>query len=229
MKKGEPKSLITLFFPSLVSSAFPSTHLLSEKLRRYIIIGFHLLFALTPFFFLTVNEELFEFNKMILTYLLSGTIVGLWFARAIIEKKILFPRTPLDIPILLFVLSQVISTILSIHPRTSMWGYYTRFNGGLFSTITYFSLFYAYLANVQRKDQIKLLWTLLLAGLGVTLYAIPEHFGHSPSCLLINSNFNANCWVQDVQTRVFGTFGQPNWLSAYVIMIFTLSIFATWK
>lgn len=141
----------------------------------------------------------------------------------------MFRRTPLDFPILLFLLSQLISTLISIHPRTSWLGYYTRFHGGLLSSLTYVGLFYSYISNITLNDQRKLLRTLLLAGLGVTLYAIPEHFGHSASCLFISGNFDANCWVQDVQTRVFATFGQPNWLAAYVIMLFPLSIYFVWK
>ena len=33
--------------------------------------------------------------------------------------------------------------------------------------------------------------------------------------------FNVSCWQQDVKSRVFATFGQPNWLAAYLeILIF---------
>ena len=201
----------------------------SEQLRKGIVIFFQLLVVVVPFFFLTVNEELFEFNKMILTYLFASIILGCWALRAVIEKRLLFAKTPLDIPIGLFLLSQMISTFLSIHPRTSWFGYYTRFNGGLLSTFTYIMLFYAYVSNVQRKDQYRILWSLLIAAFGVTLYTIPEHFGHSPSCLIITGKFNATCWVQDVQNRIFGTFGQPNWLAAYAIMLFPIANFLVWK
>ncbi len=226
-------SWLLKFFSLQYFSEQPDTSVssspLSNQFRLALIIGFHLLFALVPFFFLTVNEELFEFNKMILTYLITVLIIGAWTCRAIIEKKVLVKRTPLDIPIILFLVSQIISTFLSLHPRTSWLGYYTRFHGGLLSTFTYTALYYAYVSNVKLKDQARLLWTVVLAGLGITLYAIPEHFGHSPSCLLITGSFNASCWIQDVQTRVFGTFGQPNWLAAYVIMLFPITNFFVWK
>ncbi len=177
-----------------------------------------------PFFFTWVNEELFEFPKMLLTYGFTTLIVGLWASRMVLEKKIIIHQTVFDWPILFFVVSQTLSTIFSIHPPTSIMGYYTRFHGGLLSTLTYVLLFYALVSNFSKKELQKLWLTIFIAALGVTLYAIPEHFGHSPSCLLITKNFDVACWVQDVKTRVFATFGQPNWLAAYAITLIPLGI-----
>lgn len=194
------------------------------RLHHAIIVCFHLLLLVVPFFFTWVNEELFEFNKIIVTYFLSTLIVGLWSLRMVIKGQWLVKRTPFDIPLLLFLLSQVLSTLLSLHPRTSFFGYYTRFHGGLLSTITYIGLYYAFVSNVDKKHLRGLITTLLATGLGVSLYAIPEHFGLSPSCVLITNQFDVACWVQDVQNRVFGTFGQPNWLAAYAVMLIPVGL-----
>ncbi|MBP7832915.1 MAG: hypothetical protein KA035_04060, partial [Candidatus Levybacteria bacterium] len=63
----------------------------------------------------------------------------------------MFKRTPLDIPIALFLLSQILSTTFSMDPYVSFWGYYTRFNGGLLSLISYIFLYYAFAANLTEK------------------------------------------------------------------------------
>ncbi len=204
--------------------------------QRAIIFTFHLLFLTVPLVFTWVNEELFEFNKILLVYAYTVIILGLWCCRMITQQRFFVRRSIFDWPILLFVISQVLSTIFSIHPHTSIFGYYTRFNGGLLSVLSYVSLFYAFITNVPKNQIKKLIITLFAAALLVSLYAIPEHFGHSPSCLLINTSqhrgsgnvfssewfntvFNDACWIQDVQSRVFGTFGQPNWLAAYAILL----------
>lgn len=192
--------------------------------KTLILILFHLLFIATPFVFTWINEELFEFNKMLFVYSLTILILGMWSIRMILEKKLIIKKSPLDLPIFLFLLSQLLSTILSIHPRTSVFGYYTRFNGGLLSTFTYISLFYAFISNIDKKQVLPLFISLLLGGLLVSFYAIPEHFGHSPSCLIIMGQFNVDCWVQDVQNRVFASFGQPNWLAAYTITLIPVSL-----
>lgn len=195
-------------------------------LKKILFFCFNFLILATPFFFTWVNDELFEFNKMILTYLVTIFIGCIWIARMIVTEKIIFRKTYLDLPITLFLLSQILSTLLSMHPRTSLLGYYGRFNGGLISIFCYVTIFYAFVSNFDRKQIKSIFLSLFVAALGVAFYAIPEHFGHSPSCLLITNgkNFDVSCWVQDVQNRVFSTFGQPNWLAAYSITLIPLGI-----
>ncbi len=166
-----------------------------------------------------INDELFEFPKMLLVYGGAALAVFLWLSASIVNRKLLLKRTAFDIPILIFFGSQILSTIFSINPHTSLFGYYSRFNGGLLSTISYIILYYAWCFSVTKKD-LKGLFLSLFTGVFLSsLYAFPEHFGHSPSCLLFTGNFNVDCWVQDVATRVFGTFGQPNWLAAYIALL----------
>ncbi len=194
------------------------------------MVSLHLLVLVTPFAFTWVNEELFEFNKMMVTYALATLIAGGWVARMILTRKMIWHKTALDIPLALFVASQVLSTLFSIHPRTSWLGYYTRFHGGLLSTVTYVVVYYAAVNTVRKKQLSGLLLSTLVASIFASLYAIPEHFGHSPSCWLITSgqSFGVDCWIQDVKSRIFGTFGQPNWLAAYAITLLPLSLVWSW-
>jgi putative inorganic carbon (HCO3(-)) transporter len=198
----------------------------AQLLQQLIVGSFHFLLIVTPFIFTWVNEELFEFNKMLLTYAVTIVIVGAWICRMIIERTWLIKRTPLDWAMGAFVLSQVLSTVFSIHPRTSLFGYYTRFNGGLLSTLSYVLLYYAMISTLKRRHLPWLLVSAFVAAAGVALYAIPEHFGHSPSCALITGgqDFGVSCWVQDVKSRVFATFGQPNWLAAYAVTLFPVGL-----
>lgn len=196
---------------------------------RFLVISFfNLLIFSVPLYFRFENEELFEFNKMILVYGLTICIGFFWLVRMIFEKRLIWKKTPLDYPILFFVFSQFVSTILSIHPYTSWFGYYSRFNGGFLSTISYVVLFYAFVSNFKKSDIGSFLLSAFVSGLLVSMYGILEHFGHSFSCLLISGNksFGVDCWVQDVQSRVYASFGQPNWLAAYVITLFPVTVVA---
>lgn len=213
-------------------------------LRSAIFFLFHFLLFATPLVFTWVNEELFEFNKMLVVYFITVLVTGFWVARMVVQRQRVFRRTLFDWPILLFLASQVLSTLFSIHPQTSVFGYYTRFHGGLLSTVCYIVLFYAFVSNFERRHLPRLLFTTFSSALIVGVYAILEHFGHSFSCLLINTSqqlagenasqvwslanlwqsFTASCWIQDVQSRVFATFGQPNWLAAYCITLIPLGL-----
>lgn len=196
----------------------------SKLLEKLIFIGFNLLFFLTPFIFTWMNQELFEFSKMLFVYFMTIVLVLLWIMRMLNEQRLIIKRSKFDYVILAFLISQVISTVFSLHTRTSWFGYYTRFNGGLLSTITYIALYYAFVSNI-KKGQIQAIYnSLFLSTLIISFYAIPEHFGHSPSCYLVAKRFDVSCWVQDVQNRVFATFGQPNWLAAFLITIIPLNI-----
>jgi putative inorganic carbon (hco3(-)) transporter len=197
-------------------------------LDRIIIGCLHLLVIITPLLFTWINDELFEFNKMLLVYILAIIMSGAFVCKSIAlysEKFFLDMRfKSLDIPIGIFLISQAIATITSMHPYTSWWGYYSRFNGGLASLIAYSSLYVVITRTLTKKQLPTLLISLMIGLLLSSGYAFPEHFGASPSCLIITGEFSATCWRQDVQHRVFGTFGQPNWLAAYIVALFPIAL-----
>ena len=163
---------------------------------------------MVPLILWPFTSEVFEFNKIVLVYLLTVLITATWCIRMIYEKKFIFRRTILDIPLLVFIGSQLISTLLSIDPLTSWLGYYSRFNGGMFSVICYALLYWAFVSNLDAKRTIKLVYVTLVSGTLVAIYGVLEHFG-----------IDKNIWVQDVQARVFSTLGQPNWLASWLVAL----------
>ncbi len=176
-----------------------------EKVNKAIYISFLGLFFFAPLVWAPVNFELFEFNKMVLVYFFALLIGCLWLLKMVLAKRVIFSKTFLFWPLAIFLISQILSTIFSIDRHTSFYGYYSRFHGGLLSTLSYLVLYFALVSN-GRKDWVKKIVDVsLVSGLLVSLYGIAEHFG-----------IDKNLWVQDVQRRVFSTLGQPNWLAAYL-------------
>lgn len=181
-------------------------------MKKILFFLFAFLIFFVPLFLWPFTSEVFEFNKMVLTYILTILIVGAWAIRSIVEKKIIFRRTILDIPLVIFLASQTISTVLSIDPQTSLLGYYSRFNGGLLSTFCYTLLYWAFISNFELKEALNLTKVWLASGIVVCIYAVLEHFG-----------IDKSVWVQDVQSRVFSTLGQPNWLATWVIALLPIT------
>ena len=188
-------------------------------MNQLISFLFRTLFFFTPLLLWPQTSEVFEFPKMLFVYGVTILITTVQILDWIKSKKITIRRTPLDIPILLFILVQILSTIFSIDPHTSLWGYYSRFHGGLASTISYILLFYIFISSSPKDGKSKKTYVLsylntifLSTGL-ISTYAVLEHFG-----------IDKTLWVQDVQSRVFSTLGQPNWLSAYLVAILPLPI-----
>ncbi len=153
---------------------------------------------------------------MMFVYLMTILIASSWAIKSFLNKKFEIAKTPLDLPIILFLASQIISTIISINPHTSLWGYYSRFHGGLMSTISYITLYYALVTHFQCETKAikNLITSILSSATLISIYAVLEHFG-----------IDKHVWVQDVQSRVFSTLGQPNWLSAFLVALLPLSLF----
>ncbi len=185
------------------------------------------LLGVLPLIFTFINDELFETPKLIVVYLVAGLIGLGGLGLMLISGRKTWRRPQfLHWAVLAFVVTQIISTVLSIHPYTSLWGYYSRLHGGLLSTLAYTCLFFVWSQVLTRKQVRSLIWVILIGGLLAGLYAAPEHFGLSPSCILSSSglNWGVDCWIQDVQNRVFGTLGQPNWLAAYIVLTLPVAI-----
>lgn len=190
--------------------------------RVYHFVFSQLVF-LVPLVFFPKTAEIFEFNKMVLVYLFTIIIAALWAQECARQRKFIFRKTPLTMPIIIFLASQALATLFSIDVYTSVFGYYGRFNGGLLSLVSYAILYFAFVTFVSKRQTISIIKTLLVTSLVAGVYAALEHFGASPSCILITGNFDVDCWVQDVQARVFGTFGQPNWLAAWLVAVIPLA------
>jgi O-antigen ligase len=187
---------------------------MNVKLRQLEIINetiIYLLFFTTPLVFVFVTRELFEFPKMILVYFFSIILCGL----LIIQKspRLMKPKASLK-PFLVFLTSVGISTLFSINRYTSIFGYYSRFNGGLLSMLAVGVIltFATYLLN--RRTTTSAINAIMISGGLVSLYALLQNFG-------IDKNF----WVQDSQARAFSTLGQPNWLAAYLLITLPIPLY----
>lgn len=179
---------------------------------------YYLLLFLTPFLFTSGNSELFELPKMYFVYGLALIILITHCYQYLRGQTVFFRHTFLDWPLFIFIISQTVSTIFSIDIHTSIFGYYSRLNGGLLSLLTYSLLYWILVAHLDDKFKNNLVKISLFSGFLIALYGIAEHFG-----------IDKSVWKQDVQARVFSTLGQPNWLAAYLCLLlpFSINIFLT--
>jgi O-antigen ligase len=173
---------------------------------------FNVLFFFVPLVLSPKTSELFEFNKIVLVYAITIVIVSSWLIKMIAERKIIFRRTILDYPLLIFLGVQLISTFFSIDTHTSFWGYYSRFHGGLLSSLSYSLLYWAYVSNMNFSKTKKAIHVTLVSAILVSIYGVLERFG-----------IDKHIWVQDVQNRIFSTLGQPNWLAAWLTALIPIT------
>ncbi len=166
-----------------------------------------LLFFLTPVIFTTITKESYEFPKMFFVYFLGSTILLIYLLEVVWIKK---APLHLPFPILIILLANLIATIFSSHIYTSVWGYYSRFNGGLVSTIIYTGIF-VLLVNTLTYAQREDIFLGVTVGCGiVALYTIFQYFDQIPL---------------EAEFRAYGTIGQPNWAASYFGMIVPICIY----
>ncbi len=105
--------------------------------------------ALTPMMFLPVTSEALDFNKQFLLYAL--TVLGLlaWFGQAIVEKKLDFRTSAVDIPLGLFWLFALVSSIISKDRILSFWGDWSALSWG-FIPLSFYIIFYLLVSNSLR-------------------------------------------------------------------------------
>lgn len=165
---------------------------------------FYVLLFVTPLIFVDNTNELYEFPKMFFVYFVGTTIIFL-FVVDVLARQNLQLRRP-TIFVLLLLASFTISSLFSVHLYTSVWGYYMRFNGGLMSVLLFFGLYFVAINTFKAQDYTNLFYTLTIGSIPVSVYAIVQHL----------NSFNL---------RVYSTFGQPNWLAAYFVMILPIALF----
>jgi O-antigen ligase len=201
------------------------------KLIRALQYLYYSLFLITPLLMFHKTSELFEFNKMLFIYLITGAIALVWLSRMVVHKSIIIKNTLFSPVLLLFLASQVLSTIFSIDHQTSIFGYYGRFNGGLLSILSYVILYFAFVSNFSgdtlQKTVRKLLSFSLIGSILVILWGLPSKFGYDLSCLVFTGNLDVACWTDQFKPtiRVFSTLGQPNWMGAYLAVNFFIGLY----
>jgi len=192
-------------------------------------ILFNILFFIIPLVFYKNTSELFEFNKIVTLYLFTALIVSAWAIESIRQKKIIFRKTILNLPLSIYLFIYLVSSIFSIDPRTSWLGYYGRFNGGLISQMCYIVLYWAFISNLKSREIQKSLYYLMVSTAIASMLAILERFGVYTTCGIMGLSYTDSCWVQDVKSRVFSTLGQPNWLAAMLVALIPFTWLKSWK
>ena len=128
---------------------------LLTTLKFLIKVGINFLIFSLPLFFLTITNDYFQFNKLILLVMGTGVLLVLWAVKILVEKKFTIKKSPFDIFLFLFVLVFVLATIFSQNKLISFIGYSGNLHWNLVEVITFYFLYYLISANLDEgKDTV---------------------------------------------------------------------------
>ncbi len=154
---------------------------------------------LTPLIQFPFTRDAYEFPKGIFISLI-GILILFLFNLGCLCGFYKLRKPPVLILLLLGV--YVISSFFSSYGHTSLWGYHGRLSGGSVLHLIYTGLFIVSYSFFDEKSITKMIFlSLLVSSFLTSLIGIMQYFG-----------FGA-----DPLERVYSTFGQPNWLAAFLV------------
>lgn len=212
----------------------PYKYNMVSKLSRYcqqlLEAGWLASVVIIPLYFNIYSDRVFEADKtfvlrtiaLLMAAAWGGMMVeqlagekGKWLAPAGIRHY--FRQNPVALLLLLLILVYLLSTLLSVTPRISWFGSYRRLQGS--STLLAYAviclLTLSYLRTTTQRE--RLITTLILTSVPVTLYAIVQRLNADPIPW-------GQGWQVRVQLRVVGQLGHPIFVAAYLMMIFPLTL-----
>lgn len=147
--------------------------------------------------------------KLLVARLLVIGLFILFLTRALVTRSLVIKRTPLDLPLLAFVGSAVVSTFVAYNQNVAVFGTYSRYDG-LLTILTYAALFWLSVQALAGPEDARTLVRVLLAsGYVVAGLAILQSVTDSLS--------------QSAFIPAFGTLGQKNVAGAFLAMLCPLA------
>jgi O-antigen ligase len=147
--------------------------------------------------------------KLLMARVLVIGLLIVFITRAITRGSLTIKRTPLDVPLLAFVISALLSTIFAYNPNVAVFGTYSRYDG-LLTIVLYAALFWLSVQTLSGPGEARTLMRILLAsGYLVAVIAIVQSVTDSVA--------------QGALVPAFGTLGQKNVLGAFLAMLVPLA------
>jgi tetratricopeptide (TPR) repeat protein len=192
---------------------------LSVWCDRFIEAGWLAIVIVAPLFFNIYSSRVFEPDKLTTVRSIALVMATAWFVKWIEERrnpskeaKVTW-RTPLVLPTMLLVAIYMISTALSVAPRTSLLGSYQRLQG-TYTTFSYIIIFLMIVQGMRSRAQLdRLINLIIITSLPIGLYGVIQR-----------ANVDPLPWGGDVTQRVAGNLGNAIFIAAYLIMAFFLNL-----
>lgn len=182
-----------------------------SALLNKIIFGILVTVAvLTPLAFTSFTTEFFETPKIVILGLAVLILISLWAFSWVLQGKIIITRTPLDLPLLLLLITVLVSTFLSDSQFVSIFGNFPRIHGSAISWVLYILLYFVAVSNIKGVLQARIIvFSLLGSALISSIIAILSYAG-------------AYLPLTFAQNMAFNPTGSPFSLTALILILFPI-------
>jgi tetratricopeptide (TPR) repeat protein len=136
-----------------------------------------------PLFWLPWTVEVYEFNKQYLLFFLVSLALLAWLTKMIVcRKRFVWRRTPLDIPILIFMVVMILASVFSVDSISSWLGFYGRFSDAVVGLLAMCLMYFVVVQNSKYNPKPKTTQLLTIKGMlnwflvSATLVVIAAYF-----------------------------------------------------
>lgn len=175
--------------------------------ERIVEWGLPVVAFILPLYFDIHLYSTFDLSKVGMMYILTLIMLVAWLIKMILTQNYKTISTPLNLAVLGFWASTLISTVFSINPIMSLIGTYKRYEG-LFAISCYIVHFFMIINFIDTRTKFyRLLKAIVYVGLASSCYGMIQHFGKDPLS-----------WESWNPWRIISTFGNPVFYSGYAEM-----------
>lgn len=171
---------------------------------------------------LTLNSPLWGLYALIIalpflpneaTLIFAAVVVFSFFIKTAVNKEKDFVKDPVAMPLLAFALVQIITTLISVEPVLSAQN--------LVVSLVSLALYFVIVNTLKtKKDFDKAMKIFIITAFILSIYGIMQYFTlGTTSKAWVDVNLNP-----DLETRVVGTFGNPNVFAEYLEHILPVAI-----
>lgn len=140
-----------------------------------------IIYALTfllPILFTPWTFEPLEFSKQMLLFVMTSAALVAWLLKILVLRQVKLVKTPLDVPIGLFLLIYLLASVFSVDRVASFLGFYGSFYGNFFQMLFLVLFYYLVINNFNTIAELKKLLGVFFFSVFLSLfYIVLQFFG----------------------------------------------------
>lgn len=133
-------------------------------------VGLTLVILSAFFLFSNLTTEFFDTPKFLILLAFTSLLLILLAVRFTVSGKVVFIRTPLDIPLLILLAVAAASTFLSSSPYVSLLGHQLKISGSLICIVTLVLFYFILVNNLKNLKEVR--WIFSVAVIASQVLAI---------------------------------------------------------
>ncbi len=190
-------------------------------MRLWLIV---FLMAAVPLAFNTDTFDVFNLTKFTLVTLATIVIAGLWILEMVQRKKLLYPRTGIELPMLALLAASAVATATTFSRVVSILGFYKSYDGLIsIAVFTVLGLATAEVFDDKRQVRAALYSLVLGGGLLSAVYGVLQYVTFTTEGRL---KLDWELWgpASFKTSAIFSTYGNPNHFAGFLAICIPVAL-----